>query len=106
MRWLPFLILGYVALGLHVALKDFISYQGAAPNLVLLALVVMIHGWIHPAAAAAVENGVPLAALRDAPGTLFITAVYTALLAPGILWLLSRSRRLFAFPNRRAREWG
>lgn len=37
MRWLTYFILAYVALGLQVGLGDYVSYQGATPNLVLLA---------------------------------------------------------------------
>ena len=40
---------------------------------------------------ASVENNVVLPAMRDAPWPLLISAVYTALLAPGVLWLLNRA---------------
>lgn len=39
MRWLTYFILAYVALGVQVGLGDYVSYQGAAPNLVLLAAI-------------------------------------------------------------------
>ncbi len=39
MRWLPYFILAYVALGVQVGLGHYVSYKGAAPNLVLVAAV-------------------------------------------------------------------
>ena len=39
MRWFPYFILAYLALGLQVGLGDYISYAGATPNLVLLAVI-------------------------------------------------------------------
>jgi rod shape-determining protein MreD len=39
MRWLTYFILAYLALGLQVGLGNYVSYQGATPNLVLLAAV-------------------------------------------------------------------
>ncbi len=73
---------------------------------IIVAVVVSLHGWIHPAMSASIENGIPLAAVRDGVGSLFLSAVYTAMLAPPALWLLGRTRPLFAFPNRRPRAWG
>ena len=39
MRWLTYFILAYLALGIQAGLGDYLSYQGAAPNLVLLAAI-------------------------------------------------------------------
>jgi rod shape-determining protein MreD len=39
MRWLAYFILVYLALGIQVGLGDYVSYQGASPNLVLLAVI-------------------------------------------------------------------
>jgi rod shape-determining protein MreD len=39
MRWFPYIFLAYVAVGLQIGLAPFIAYRGAAPNLVLLAVV-------------------------------------------------------------------
>src|SRR4051812_20250433 len=39
MRWFPYFILAYLVLGLQVGLGDYISYAGATPNLVLLAVI-------------------------------------------------------------------
>ena len=39
MRWVTYLILAYLAIGLQVGLGAYVEYQGATPNLVLLAAV-------------------------------------------------------------------
>jgi rod shape-determining protein MreD len=39
MRWLTYFILAYITLGLQVGAGPFIRYQGASPNLVLLAVI-------------------------------------------------------------------
>lgn len=39
MRWLPFLILAYVMLGLQLGLGQFVSYGGGVPNLGLIVAV-------------------------------------------------------------------
>jgi len=39
MRWFPYILLAYVAVGLQIGLAPFIAYKGASPNLVLLAVV-------------------------------------------------------------------
>ena len=39
MRWLTYFILAYLALGMQVGLGDYVSYQGATPNFVLLAAI-------------------------------------------------------------------
>ena len=59
---------------------------------VITAIVLSIHSLIHPAAARSLDNAVALPAMHDAPWPLLISAVYTALLAPGVLWLLNRAR--------------
>jgi rod shape-determining protein MreD len=38
-RWIPFLILAYVAMGLQLGLGPFIAYHRASPNLMLLVAV-------------------------------------------------------------------
>jgi rod shape-determining protein MreD len=57
----------------------------------LVAAVVLVHGLVRPP--------------RVAPGALFGTAVYTAALAPLVLWGLQRIKRVFSFtpPRRRLR---
>src|SRR5947209_11686266 len=41
MRWPMFFILAYIAVGLQVGLSPHVAYHGAAPNLVLLAVVFL-----------------------------------------------------------------
>jgi rod shape-determining protein MreD len=41
MKWLSFCILAYIALGVQVALSGYIEVGGAAPNLVLLAVIFL-----------------------------------------------------------------
>src|SRR5947209_15581422 len=44
MRWLPFVILAYVALGVQVGLSGYVSVYHARPDLVLLAAIfVAVH---------------------------------------------------------------
>lgn len=59
---------------------------------ILSAAVVLIHGWIKGPAA-------PI-------GELFGGALYTAILAPLILGLLTSMRKIFGFARRRARGYG
>ena len=41
MRWISYFILAYLALGLQVGLGDYVSFKGATPNLVLLAVIYL-----------------------------------------------------------------
>jgi rod shape-determining protein MreD len=41
MRWLPYLILAYLFLGLQVGLNGFVEVRGATPNFVLLLVVFL-----------------------------------------------------------------
>jgi rod shape-determining protein MreD len=41
MRWISYAILAYLALGLQVGLGDYVTFKGAAPNFVLLAVVYL-----------------------------------------------------------------
>lgn len=170
MRWLPYFILAYLALAIQVGIGPFITWRGAAPNLVLLAgvfiamnapkepallgcfcmgllqdlltghqlgahafayglvalfvvnaqqavyrnhplshlslalvaglitaFVVLISGWIHPPGPAMRDGDVVIPAVRVSVGTELMRALYTALIAPFVLWGLGRVRRVFAF---------
>jgi len=175
MRWLTYFILAYVTLGLQIGAGPFIRYQGAAPNLVLLAVIfiamnaprdaallgalclgllqdfltqqqpglfalsyglvgmiivgahdvayrghflthislaliggfitmgiLLAHGWLHPAAAGTMDNGIMLKALRPSPGLEFTRVIYTAALSPIVLGILQRLKKKFGFqPVRR-----
>lgn len=179
MRWLPYFILAYVILGVQLGVGDYISYNGAAPNFILLAVVFVaihaprdaallgafsigvlqdllsaqplglyalsyglvglvitgaqhvvyrehplahfgltllggvmtacvlaLHGWLRPPSPAVALDHVTLPAVRAAVGPPFVSAVYTALLAPGVLWVLNQFRPFFGFHARqRARAW-
>ena len=72
---------------------------------VIIAIVLGVHSLIHPAAARSVENNVILPALHHTPWPLLISAVYTALIAPGALWLLNRFGQRGNRDSRR-RVWG
>ena len=39
MRWITYFILAYITLGLQVGAGSYLAYQGAAPNLVLIAVI-------------------------------------------------------------------
>jgi rod shape-determining protein MreD len=69
------------------------------------AIVLGLHSLIHPAAESTVHGGVVLSTLHDSPVPLIISAVYTAILAPGVMWLLNRvMQRIVGGSPRRA--WG
>jgi hypothetical protein len=74
----------------------------------ITASVLLIHGWVHPPAPGTVVPGGPaLAAVRLSAGTEFTRVAYTAVLAPVVLGLLQRAKKVFAFqPQRRkVRPW-
>jgi len=64
--------------------------------------MILLAGWLHPPTAAGVSaGGAVLPAVRVPVGGLLSGAVWTALLAPLVLGLLHRLRRLFAFDSAR-----
>jgi rod shape-determining protein MreD len=169
MRWFPYFILAYVALGVQSGLGAFAQVGRATPNFVLLAVVfiavnaprdaallgcvvlgllqdlltnsplglwamaygavglfivqtqdlvyrehflthftlglagglvsgaiVLIHGWVYPLLHPAPHL------MRPAVGPVLASALYTGLLAPIVLGLLQRTKKVFAFkPSRR-----
>ena len=42
MRWVTFFILAYVVLGLQAGMSAYVQFRGAAPNLVLLAMLFIV----------------------------------------------------------------
>jgi rod shape-determining protein MreD len=50
MRWITYFILAYLTLGLQIGLAPYLRYQGAAPNLVLLAVIFIAINAPHDAA--------------------------------------------------------
>ena len=159
MRLFPSILLGYIALGFQIGLKDALSFGDAPPDFVLLAVVFMgmhlprkqglfgafligltqdclslhplglyalaygLTAWMIYSTHQAVHRQHPLAhfsltllgglvcavilaaqalthpAMRGSIGTPFITAIYTALLAPGVLWI---GNQIFASSSRSA----
>lgn len=180
MRWLSYIILAYVAVALQIGLSPFVEYRGAAPNLVLLAVifiainaprdsallgsfilgvlqdlvshhqpglfalsyglvalfvvntqqvvyrehplthfslalagglvtavVLMVHGYIHPASPRVQHQNVIVPAIRVSATILLTGVLYTAVLAPFVLGALQRMKGIFGFQpgRRRARSW-
>jgi rod shape-determining protein MreD len=66
---------------------------------ILTAFVILVQSWLHPAGAA-IEGG---PAIRISASALFLSVIYTTLLAPVILGLLGRSKKFFAFSPIRGR---
>ena len=73
----------------------------------ITATVLVLHGYIHPAAPRVSDGKTVLPAIRVSPTLLLTGVVYTAVLAPFVLALLQRMKGLFGFqPGRRkARFW-
>ena len=74
----------------------------------VVAVVVLVNGWVQPPGQAGtvwVGGGnspvaatqAALEAVRPSPAAEFTRAVYTAVLAPPVLWVLMRVKRAFAF---------
>ena len=64
----------------------------------ITAVVVLVSGFVHPPGPALVEGGnVVTPAARPSVGGELLRVLYTALLAPFVLWGLNRLRRGFAF---------
>lgn len=79
----------------HVAL----ALLGSAVTVAM----ILLAGWLHPPTAAGIAaGGAVLQAVRVPVGGLLSGALWTAVLAPLVLGILHRFRRLFAFePTRR-----
>jgi rod shape-determining protein MreD len=71
----------------------------------MLAVVLAIHGWLRPAGAATTEAGIQLPAVRLAILPLFYSAIYSAILAPIVLGILQRMKRVFRFAGGRHSPW-
>jgi rod shape-determining protein MreD len=74
----------------------------------ITAAVLLAHGWVHPPSPrVALPGGPVLAAVRLSVATEFTRVAYTAVLAPVVLGLLQRVRKVFAVqPQRRkVRAW-
>lgn len=82
----------------HVVNRDHpLTHLGlAAAGGFVTAVVLALHAWFRTSPGATVRG--PLAPL-------FAAALYTAVLAPAVLWGLLRFRRVFAFPGGHRRGW-
>jgi rod shape-determining protein MreD len=72
----------------------------------ITALVLVLHGWIHPPAPSRMisSQGPALASPRPAMLPLFVGAVYSAILAPLVLGGLQRIGTVFQFQSTRHRR--
>jgi rod shape-determining protein MreD len=63
----------------------------------LVSLVLMVHQLIRPVGPALMHEGALVGAIRLGPRVLIVSSVYTALLAPPVLWIFQRLHRFFGF---------
>jgi rod shape-determining protein MreD len=181
MRWFTYFILAYVAVALQIGLSPYLAYNGAAPNLVLLAVIfiavnaprdaallgcfalgimqdlathqppglfafsygivalfitatqqmvykghpithftlalvgglvtaaiLLLHAFVRPAAPRVLlDTKMILPAIRLSPTIELEIVLYTALLAPFVLFILQRTKGLFGFQSsrKRSRAW-
>jgi rod shape-determining protein MreD len=107
--------LSYGLVAMFVISTQHIVYRGHPLTHFSLALVgglmtmtvLLLHGWIHPPGAAVGVAKAALPAVRISPATEFTRVLYTAALAPFVLWGLQRTRGMFGFqPSRRkTKSW-
>jgi len=73
----------------------------------ITAFFLLLHGWVLPPGAKAMDHGVSLPAVRLHPTVELTRVVYTALVAPFVLGALQRMKRFFGFQaaKRRSRMW-
>jgi rod shape-determining protein MreD len=107
--------MSYGLVAMFVISTQHVVYRGHPLTHFSLALVgglmtmfiLLLHGWIHPPGAARVEAKVALPAIRISPATEFTRVLYTAVLAPFVLWGLQKTRGIFAFQSsrRKSKPW-
>ena len=73
---------------------------------VVTGVVLVVHDWVRPVGPAVVSAGeVVVRTVRIGPRTVAVSAIYSALLAPVVIGLLTRMQRLFGFePGHRRRS--
>jgi len=86
-------LVGQLAYREHPLTHFFMTVVGG----VMTAVLLMIHGWIHPLSPAHTQAGVVIHAVRQSPRVLMVSVIYTAILAPIVLGILQRMHRMFAF---------
>ncbi len=74
----------------------------------IAATIVLLHAWVRPPGPALERAGVHLPAIRPSIALEFTRVLYTAILAPFVLWGLQRIKKVFSFqPTRRkVKAWG
>jgi rod shape-determining protein MreD len=100
-------LVAMLAVGLqHVVDRDHpLTHAGLAlAGGLLTAVVIALHTWLRPPGAR-LADGVALPPVRGPVLPLFASAIYTALVAPGVLWVLHRFRRAFAFQGAYRKGW-
>ena len=71
----------------------------------IVGVLLVVHDFFHPAGAAVVRDGVVVApAVRVGVRVAFVSALYTAVLAPVVIGPLMRLHRLFGFDSPRRRR--
>jgi rod shape-determining protein MreD len=63
----------------------------------ITSLVVMVHQLVHPVGPVLMHDGIAIRSIRLGPRVLLVSTLYTALLAPLILWVLQRMHKFFGF---------
>src|SRR5690349_6692345 len=96
MRWLPYFILAYVTLGLQIGLGEYLSWHGARPNLVLVAVLFVA---LHAPRDAALLGCFSLGLLQDLlsqhpPGLYALSYGLVAMLAVGLQHVVDRDHPL------------
>jgi rod shape-determining protein MreD len=96
MRWLPFLILAYVALGVQIGLSGYVDVQRARPNFVLLAVIfIAVNAQRDAALLGAFMLGLMQDLLTDSPlGLSAFTYALIAMLVVGMRELVYREHFL------------
>lgn len=67
----------------------------------VVGMLLLLHDLIRPVLPAAVYGGTVVKALRIGPRVVAVSAIYTTLLSPLVIFLLQQSNRLFALDPRR-----
>jgi cell shape-determining protein MreD len=92
----------------HVVHREHVLTQFSTTLLAGLVAVglLLLHEHVQPPGAERVLDGsIAVEALRTGSGTLLLGILYTAALAPVVLWPLQRLRRVFAFESTRKRNF-
>jgi len=99
MRWLPYFILAYLTLGVQIGLGDFVSWHGARPNLVLIAVLFVA---LNAPRDAALLGCFVMGAIQDLvtqqpPGLFALSYGLTALVVVGSHHVVNREHFLTYF---------